>query len=71
MMIEKIREDINNNVGNVVVIKHNEGRNKILEYEGRVIEVYRNIFVIKDKDSKRSFSYHDVLTDTTRVSFKM
>ena len=71
MTIEKIREDIHNNVGNVAVIKHNEGRNKILEYEGRVIEVYRNIFVIKDKDRKRSFSYHDVLTDTTRVSFKM
>ena len=71
MTIEKIREDIHNNVGNVAVIKHNEGRNKILEYEGRVVEVYRNIFVIMDKNSKRSFSYHDVLTDTTKVSFKM
>ena len=71
MTIEKIREDIHNNVGNIAVITHNEGRNKVLEYEGRVIEVYRNIFVIMDKESKRSFSYHDVLTDTTRVSFKL
>ena len=58
-------------MGNVAVVKHNEGRNKVLEYEGRVIEVYRNIFVIMDKGSKRSFSYYDVLTDTTKVSFKL
>ena len=71
MTIDKIREDINNNMGNVAVITHNEGRNKIYEYEGKVVEVYRNIFVIMDKYSKRSFSYYDVLTDTTKVSFKM
>lgn len=71
MTIEAIRKDIHNNIGNVAVIKHNEGRNKILEYEGKVIEVYRNIFVIMDNNSKRSFSYHDVLTDTTKISFKM
>ena len=71
MTIEKIREDISNNIGNVAVITHNEGRNKIYEYEGKVVEVYRNIFVIMDKHSKRSFSYYDVLTDTTKVSFKM
>ena len=71
MTIEKIRKDIHNNVGNVVFIKHNEGRNRVLEYKGKVIEVYQNIFVILDNDSKRSFSYHDVLTDTTKVSFKL
>lgn len=71
MTIEKIRNDIHNNMGNVAVITHNEGRNKIQEYEGKVIEVYRNIFVIMDNNSKRSFSYYDVLTDTTRVSFKV
>ena len=71
MTIDKIRTNIHNNVGNVAVITHNEGRNRVLEYEGKVIEVYRNIFVILDKDSKRSFSYNDVLTDITKVSFKM
>ena len=71
MTIEKIRRDIHKNIGNVAVIQHNEGRNRVLEYEGKVIEVYRNIFVIMDNNSKRSFSYYDVLTDTTKVSFKM
>ena len=71
MTIEKIRNDIHNNMGNVAVITHNEGRNKIQEYEGELIEVYRNIFIIMDNNSKRSFSYNDVLTDTTRVYFKI
>ena len=71
MTIEAIRDNIHNHIGNEVKITHNEGRNRILEYEGKVIEVYRNIFVIMDKDSKRSFSYRDILTDTTKVSFKM
>ena len=71
MTIEAIRNNIHNNMGNEVKIIHNEGRNKILEYRGRVVEVYRNIFIIMDHNSKRSFSYHDILTDTIKISFKM
>lgn len=73
MNINKIKEDINKNIGNEVKIVHNEGRNKIYEYTGKVVEVYNNIFIILDSknDSKRSFSYCDVLTETVKVSFKM
>ena len=71
MTIEHIRDDINNHMGNFCRVIHNEGRNKILEYEDKVIDVYRNIFIILDKDSKRSFSYYDILTDTTKISFKL
>lgn len=73
MTIEKIKMSINDNLGNEVKIVHNEGRNKIYEYRGKVIEVYDNIFIVLDSnnDSKRSFSYYDVLTDTVKVSFKM
>ena len=38
MTIEHIRDNIHNHIGNVAKIKHNEGRNRILEYEGKVIE---------------------------------
>ena len=71
MTIERIRDVISNNVGNEIRVTHNEGRNKILEYRGRVVEVYPNIFIVLDRDSKRSFSYHDVLTETVKVSFKL
>ena len=70
MTIEAIRDNIHHNVGNKVRVIHNEGRNRISRYEGRVVEVYRNIFIIMDHDNKRSFSYHDVLTKTVKVSFK-
>ncbi len=70
MTIETIRDNITNNMGNEVKVVHNEGRNKILEYRGRVVEVYNNIFIVLDHDSKRSFSYHDVLTETVKISFK-
>ena len=71
MTIEAIRDSIHHNVGNRVQVIHNEGRNKISRYEGRVIEVYRNIFIVMEHENKRSFSYHDVLTETVKVSFKL
>ena len=71
MTIEAIRHNIYDNMGNEVEIIHNEGRNKITYYEGRVVEAYRNVFIILDHNSKRSFSYHDILTDTVQVSFKV
>ena len=73
MTIEKIKNSINDNLGHDVKILHNEGRNKIYEYRGKVVEVYDKIFIVldRDNDSKRSFSYHDVLIETVKVSFKM
>lgn len=73
MTIEKIKENINENLGNEMVIIYNEGRNKINEYSGRLIEVYNNVFIILDDRnfSKRSFSYYDVLTKTVKISFRL
>ena len=71
MTIEKIRDNIHHHVGNVISVTYNEGRNKVTRYEGRVIEVYHSIFIILDHDSKRSFSYCDILTETVHISFKV
>ena len=71
MTIDAIRDDISRKVGKNVEVIHNEGRNKIYKYNGKIIEVYPNIFIVMDHNSKRSFSYHDVLTKTVRVSFKV
>ena len=71
MTIDAIRKKIHHNVGNNIKIFHNEGRNKITRYEGKVIEVYRNIFIVMDRDGKKSFSYYDILTQTVKISFKM
>lgn len=71
MTIEAIRNDIYKNVGNEVKIIHNEGRNRIFEYEGKLVEVYPNIFIVMDRNNKRSFSYRDILTQTIQISFKI
>ncbi len=71
MTIEAIRDHICDHIGNDIEIIHNEGRNKIIHYKGKVVEVYQNIFIIMDRNSKRSFSYHDILTNTVKISFKM
>ena len=70
MTIDAIRENIYKNVGNSIKVMHNEGRNKIYEYNGKIVEVYPNIFIVKVSDAKKSFSYYDILTDTVKVSFK-
>ena len=70
MTIEKIRENIYENMGNEIKVVYNEGRNRFVSYEGRVIEVYPNIFIVLDRMHKRSFSYRDVLTNVIEISFK-
>jgi len=70
MTIDAIRENIYKNIGNSIKVMHNEGRNKIYEYNGKIVEVYPNIFIVKVSDAKKSFSYYDILTDTVKVSFK-
>ena len=71
MTIEAIRDNIHHNMGNDILVIHNEGRNKISHYKGKVVEVYNNIFIVLDHNNKRSFSYHDVLTETVKISFKV
>lgn len=70
MTIDAIRENIVKNKGNSIKVVHNEGRNKIYEYSGKLVEVYPNIFIVKVEDNKKSFSYYDVLTNTVKISFK-
>ncbi len=71
MTIDAIRENIYHHMGNHIFVTYNEGRNKVSCYEGKVVEAYQNIFIIMDHDSKMSFSYHDILTKTVKVSFRL
>ena len=70
MTIEKIKNDIGNNLGGNVKIIYNGSRNKKEEYSGIITETYNFIFIIKTKEKeKKSFSYRDVLTNTVEVFF--
>ena len=71
MKIDTIRNNILNNLGNDVEVIHNNGRKRVYRYRGKIVEVYSNIFIILENDSKRSFSYYDILTKTIKIYFKM
>ncbi len=69
MTIEKIKNNIDSNLGGNVKVIYNGSRNKKEEYSGIISETYNYIFIIKTKKEKKSFSYRDVLTKTVRIFF--
>lgn len=69
-IIDKIRNTIKDNIGNYVNIVHNDGRNKIFEYNAKIIEYYPNVFIIMlDDNSRMCFRYSDILTRTIEIKF--
>ncbi len=70
MTLDKIKNDINDKIGNSVKIVCNGARNKKEEYSGIITETYNYIFIVKLKtDETKSFCYSDVLTNTIEVFF--
>lgn len=70
MTLEKIKNNIDNNLGKPVKIVYNGSRNKILEYNGVIVETYNYIFIVKLNDKEMmSFSYTDVLTNSILIKF--
>lgn len=70
MTIEKIKSDIDNNLGESVKVVYNGSRNRKEEYFGIITETYNYIFVIKtDLKETKSFSYRDILTNTLEIFF--
>jgi uncharacterized protein Veg len=50
-----------------VLLKVNLGRNKIVEYNGTVENLYASVFTVKsDEDAIKTYSYSDVLTGNVR-----
>jgi uncharacterized protein Veg len=72
-MIEKIKEDIKDHIGEEVRIKFNGGRNRIEEYSAVITQMYNFIFLVKlqnDASEVKSFSYSDILTQTIEITYK-
>ena len=70
MTIEKIKNNIDNRIGDNVKVIYNGSRNRREEYKGVIAETYNFIFIVKmDTDEVKSFSYRDVLTNQVEVFF--
>ena len=67
-----IKEEIENHVGEKIVLRDSGGRRKVFVKNGVIEKTYKSIFVIKLEDSvdrRISYSYSDVLTKTVQIVY--
>ncbi|MDD5448528.1 MAG: Veg family protein [Actinomycetota bacterium] len=72
-VLEKIREDLRECLGERVRVKANKGRKVIVENMGILEETYPHLFVVRvDSQSSAgqrvSFSYSDIITKTVELT---
>ena len=67
--ITNLKTDINEMIGQKIIVKGSLGRCKTFEKEATIEKAYPNIFVIKYEEENRNvtYSYTDVLTRTVEV----
>jgi uncharacterized protein Veg len=67
-----IKKNVQDCIGEKVILKTNKGRKKVLVKEGVLEEVYSNIFIVRinnglESERTVSYSYSDVLTETVEI----
>lgn len=70
MNLDRIREEIKEIEGEILHFKFNGSRNQIEEFDGKIIETYKSIFVVKldKKDNNvKAFSYSDLVTSNLEI----
>ncbi len=67
--ITNLKTDINEMIGQKIIVKGSLGRCKTFEKEATIEKAYPNIFVIKYEEENRNvtYSYTDILTRTVEV----
>ena len=67
--IATLKTDINEKIGQKIIVKGSLGRSKSFEKEATIQKAYPSLFVIKYTEENRnvSYSYTDVLTRTVEV----
>lgn len=71
--LTKLKRNVENYIGQKVVLKTNKGRKRVFVKEGVLEEVYPSIFVVRiDRglisERKVSYSYSDILTETVEIT---
>lgn len=67
--ISKLKENIETQIGQKIIVKGSLGRNRLFEKQGTIESTYPNIFVVKYEEDNRkvTYSYTDVLTKSVEV----
>lgn len=68
--ISNIKTEINENIGQKVIIRGAIGRKKFFEEEAVIESTYPNIFIVKnkEKETNASYRYTDILTNELQIS---
>jgi uncharacterized protein Veg len=68
-LINEVKKNIEDRVGQKVILRGSLGRNKSFEKEGTLVNAYPNMFLVQtDKGmEKLSYRYVDVLTKTVEL----
>ncbi len=69
MSLDKIKEEVKNNVNNKVVISVFGMRNKNYQVEGFISNVYPSIFTVNENGLEKSFSYSDIATGEISIKY--
>lgn len=74
-VLSAIKNDIEEHIGEKVLLKANSGRRKVIVREGVLEKTYPNIFVVKVEGTDNttrmlSYSYSDILTQTVQLVYK-
>lgn len=73
-VIDSIKRNIEDHLGEKVVLKANSGRKRVVVNNGVIEKTYPSIFVVRlDSDTQRkvTYSYSDVLTKTVQLVFSV
>ena len=67
--ISSLKTDIEEKVGQKIIVKRSLGRNRPSEKEATLEKVYPSIFVVKYDENQRNvrYSYTDILTRTVEL----
>lgn len=67
--INDLKTDINEKIGQKIIVKGTLGRSKFYEKEATIEKTYPNLFIVKYEEDERNvtYSYTDVLTRTVEV----
>ncbi len=72
--LQEIRKNVEEYVGQRVVLKANKGRKRTIVREGILENTYPSIFIVridgqlKDHVRRVSYSYSDILTETVEIT---
>ena len=67
--ISNLKTDINDKIGQKIIVKGSLGRSKEFAKEGTIEKAYSNLFIVKYEENDRtaSYTYTDLLTRAVEV----